>query len=73
LASVLGKNGQAMQLFLAQELEKVTSDLTKVQQFIAEKAKSATLDTAMATFDEFKLKVIENIILWHERTNDIAR
>lgn len=49
------------------------SELTKVRQFITEKTNSDILDKAMASFDEFKLKVLDNIILWHERTNDIAR
>ena len=73
METISGRKNQATQLVLAQELEQVMSELAKDRGFITEKASSALLDKAMANFDEFKLKVLENIILWHERTNDIAQ
>ena len=73
METISGRKNQATQLVLAHELEKVMTELAKVREFVTEKTSSVLLEKAMANFDEFKLKVLENIILWHERTNDIAQ
>lgn len=54
------------------ELLKVMTELKNVQSVIVDQSKAETLQNVLTNFDEFKLKVLDNIILWHERTNDIA-
>ena len=67
------KNKQpAKQLLALDELLKVMAELKDVKAAIVDQFEAERLQTALTTFDEFKLKVLDSIILWHERTNDIA-
>jgi len=69
----INKNKQpAKQLLAVDELLKVMAELKDVKAAIVDQFEAERLQKALTTFDEFKLKVLDNIILWHERTNDIA-
>ena len=62
----------AKQLLAVDELLKVMAELKDVQSVIIDQSEAGRLQRALATFDEFKLEVLDSIILWHERTSDIA-
>lgn len=62
--------GQAYNLLLANELEKQQKALGDMQTEIA-----GCIDKVKAkehTWNEFKLKVLDSIILWHNKTTRVA-